>query len=128
MKSGFHFLSLRVWQQAAELSRELFEWADELEQNRRFRFAEQLRAATLSVTNNLAEGSGSCSNREFAAFVNIARRSVFEVANMIYLLHPQPEQDETKLAQWLESLEGLSRQLYAFRKSLLSDDSKWLSS
>lgn len=41
------------------------------------------RAATLSITNNIAEGSGSVSDIDFANFLNTARRSTFEVANVI---------------------------------------------
>lgn len=35
------------------------------------------------MSNNIAEGSGSNSKREFVLFLNIAKRSAFENANMI---------------------------------------------
>lgn len=82
----FRFQDLEVWKRAAEFSPELFRLADQLEARHLFRFAEQLRAATLSITNNIAEGSGSTSKIEFANFLNIARRSTFEVANILFLL------------------------------------------
>ena len=41
----FRFESLEVWQRAAALSLKLFEFADELEQRRRYKFAEQFRSA-----------------------------------------------------------------------------------
>ena len=59
--------------------------ADELEAEKLFRFADQLRAATLSMPNNIAEGSGSNSNREFGRFISYARCSAFENANMIII-------------------------------------------
>ena len=76
---------MEIWQRGAAISGPLFRLADGLEQKRMHRFAEQLRAAVLSITNNIAEGSGSTSAAEFANFLNIARRSVFEVANMLRL-------------------------------------------
>ena len=124
MAIGFRFRSLTVWRQAARLSQDLFGWADDLERHHRYRFAEQLRSAALSITNNLAEGSGSHSRREFAAFVNIARRSVFEVANMIYLLNPESEIPSSPYVEWLQELEAISRQLYSLRQSLLSQSDK----
>ena len=124
MAIGFRFRSLTVWRQAARLSQDLFGWADHLERHRRYRFAEQLRSAALSITNNLAEGSGSHSRREFAAFVNIARRSVFEVANMIYLLNPESEIPSSPYVEWLQELEAISRQLYSLRQSLLPQSDK----
>ena len=50
-----------------------------------YRFSEQLRAAAMSITNNIAEGSASTSDKDFAQFLNIARRSVFECVNILIL-------------------------------------------
>jgi hypothetical protein len=36
------------------------------------------------------EGSGSFSDKEFANFLNISRRSIFECANIIFALRPAP--------------------------------------
>ncbi|MFZ6016238.1 MAG: four helix bundle protein [Nitrospirota bacterium] len=38
-----------------------------------------------SISNNIAEGSGSNSKKEFVQFLNIAKRSCFENANMMIL-------------------------------------------
>src|SRR6266852_702155 len=82
----FRFQELEIWQRAAEFSSLLFQLADKLDERRLFRFAEQLRAAVLSITNNIAEGSGSVSRIDFSNFLNTARRSTFEVANILFLL------------------------------------------
>src|SRR5437868_1037798 len=82
----FRFQELEIWKRASAASPELFRIADLLEKQRLFRFAEQLRGAALSVTNNIAEGSGSISRVDFANFLNTARRSIFEVANILFLL------------------------------------------
>ena len=50
----FRFQDLEIWQRGATVSSRLFRLADALEQRRLFRFAEQLRGATLSITNNIA--------------------------------------------------------------------------
>lgn len=83
--SQFRFESLEVWQRAVEIGHELFPLAHDLEKRRLYRFAEQLRGAALSISNNIAEGSGSVHDREFVQFLNIARRSVFENANMLWV-------------------------------------------
>lgn len=82
----FRFEDLEIWRRGAALTQELFQLADTSEQKHLYRFAEQLRGATLSITNNIAEGSGSLSNRDSANFLNTARRSVFEVANILFIL------------------------------------------
>jgi four helix bundle protein len=87
---------------------------------KRFRFAEQLRSAVLSITNNIAEGSGSASNKEFAHFLNIARRSTFEVVNMLLVFERQGICSRELIEPWLAELESISRMLEAFRKRLAS--------
>ena len=81
----FRFEQLDIWKEAILVSDTLFDYADKAENRRFYKFAEQLRAATMSISNNIAEGSGSFSNKDFANFLNIARRSVFECANIIHL-------------------------------------------
>jgi four helix bundle protein len=83
-----------------------------------YRWAEQLRSAALSITNNIAEGSGSHSKAEFAQFLNFSRRSVFECANILLQLAPRlPSQ--TPVDALLAELGEVSRMIHAFRNSLL---------
>ena len=111
-KSHWRFLDLEVWQAAADLAVEFHRVAQTLDKRRLFRYADQLRAAGLSVANNIAEGSGSPHLAEFRQFLNIGRRSLFETASMVLvfqrldLLTP-PEADHL-----LERADKLSRQLY----------------
>jgi four helix bundle protein len=85
----FRFQDLDVWQKAADLAIELGGIADSIEEQRRYRFAEQLRSAAISISNNIAEGSGSHSDKDFQNFLNMARRSAFECANMLMVFERQ---------------------------------------
>ena len=73
----FRFEDLDIWKLAIEIANELFDIADALVAKHLYSFAEQLRDAGMSISNNISEGSGSYSNKEFAHFLNIARRSSF---------------------------------------------------
>jgi len=73
----FRFQDLKIWQLSIQIADELFDIADALEKKKLFRFADQLRGAGMSMSNNIAEGSGSSAKKEFAQFLNIARRSTF---------------------------------------------------
>jgi four helix bundle protein len=116
----FRFQDLEIWKRGAVVSGKLFQLANELEQQKLFRFAEQLRAATLSITNNIAEGSGSSSDADFANFLNISRRSVFEVANILLLLSKEEYLPSENVQSLLSELEEQSRMLLAFRRRLKS--------
>jgi len=116
----FRFEDLEIWQLAIEIADELFDIADKLEKEKLFRFAEQLRGAAMSISNNIAEGSGSDSNREFAQFLNIARRSVFENANILMILYRRKLISEEKLNSILKNLDYLCRKITNFKRTLRS--------
>src|SRR5438552_18758836 len=79
----WRFEDLEIWNRAAELAVKFHRIADRLDTRRLYRYAEQLRAAGLSLSNNIAEGSGSTHKQEFVQFLNITRRSLFEDASML---------------------------------------------
>ena len=114
----FRFQDLKIWQLAIEIADELFDIADDLEKRKLYRFAEQLRAASMSISNNISEGSGSDSKKDFANFLNIAKRSTFENANIIILLKRRNLITSEKENNLLEKLDKLSRKIANFRKSL----------
>jgi len=115
----FRFEDLEIWKMAIRISIKLFDIADTLEEQKLYRFGEQLRGAGLSLTNNIAEGSGSFTNLDFANFLKYSRRSIFECANMVYVLklrHLLSEEEKTEL--W-NDLEILSRSIVNFKRTLL---------
>ncbi len=114
----FRFQDLKIWQLAIQIANELFDIADELENKRLYRFAEQLRGSGMSMSNNISEGSGSSSKKEFNQFLNIARRSTFENANILILLRMRDLINENKLEKLLDDLDKLCRQITNFQKTL----------
>ena len=118
----FRFMDLDIWKESIALNDQLFDLADAMGNAKSFRVAEQLRAASLSISNNIAEGSGSFSSKDFANFLNIARRSVFETANISFVAYRRNFIDEENLNQILKDLELLSKKITNFRKSLLKNN------
>ena len=114
----FRFQNLEIWKRSVELAPRLFDTADNLQDKGLRRFAEQLRGAALSIPNNIAEGAGSDSNREFKQFLNFARRSVFEVANMLFIFAERKLVEREQQAVLTGELEELSRMITGFRRSL----------
>jgi len=115
----FRFQDLEIWKEAIEIGNILFDIADELEEKKLFRFAEQLRSAGMSISNNIAEGSGSHSKAEFRNFLNIAKRSAFENANILIVLHKREVVTDVMLNSMLERLDVLCRKITSFQKSMM---------
>jgi four helix bundle protein len=119
--SSFRFQDLDIWKESIKVSRTLFKVADKLRGDKYYSFSDQLFRAALSITNNIAEGSGSSSNKDFANYLNIARRSTFECANIIIILYECKLIESEEKERLILSLKELSKRVYYFRKTLLSE-------
>jgi four helix bundle protein len=120
----FRFMDLEIWKDSMTLNDQFFDLADVMSDSKNFRIAEQLRAASLSISNNIAEGSGSTSSKDFANYLNYARRSVFETANISIVAHRRLYIEKSKLDQLLRDLDALSRKITNFRRSVIENVSE----
>jgi four helix bundle protein len=114
----FRFEDLEIWKMAIDVGNKLFDISDNLEKKNLFRFAEQLRGAGMSISNNIAEGSGSLSKKDFAVFLNYAHRSAFECANILTVLFKRNIIDISTKETLFNDIDLLCRKIENFRKSL----------
>ena len=118
MRPHFRFEDLEIWQLARALAVKLHKLADVLDQRRLYRYAEQLRGAGLSLTNNIAEGSGSTHGQEFKQFLNFSRRSLFEDASMLMVFESLGLFASTEIDELLTDCDLLSRKITNFSRTL----------
>src|SRR4051812_47302113 len=85
MKSQFRFEKLTVWQEARKLNRTIYSLTQKFPEAERFGVVSQLRRASVSVSANIAEGSGRNSDKDFAHFLEQSYGSFMEVASLLYL-------------------------------------------
>jgi four helix bundle protein len=116
--ASFRFEDLKIRKLGSEIGDDLFDIADMLSDNKKFRFSEQLYGAAMSITNNIAEGSGSSSKKDFANFLNISRRSVFECANILCILQRRSFISKEIKELHFRRLQTLSKMITNFRKNL----------
>jgi four helix bundle protein len=118
MRPHFRFEDLEIWQLARGLAVRLHKLAGKLDERKFFRYSEQLRAAALSLTNNIAEGSGSTHDKEFVQFLNIARRSLFEDASMLLVFESLGLFTAEDIDELLTDCDHLSRKITNFSRAL----------
>lgn len=82
MSNASRFEELKVWQNARELSKQVYtvtsNWKD-------WELKDQLRRAVVSIASNIAEGFDRGSKADFSRFLFIARGSGSEVRSQLYL-------------------------------------------
>ncbi|WP_244880320.1 four helix bundle protein [Saccharicrinis fermentans] len=120
MMSFYSFKNLLVWQKAIEFTKIILALTNEIKGH--YRLLEQLEAAAASVPQNIAEGKGRVSTKEFIHFLYISRGSLYEAITVVLLLHNINLIDDNKL----EELEGLGIEITKMLNSLISKERKKL--
>ncbi len=117
----FRFQKLDIWKESFMISKSCNCIIDNLIKEKQYTYADQLSRASLSISSNIAEGSGSATKKDFANFLNISRRSIFECANIIIILLECELIYKQCAHLMIERYKNLSAKIYYFRKSLLTN-------
>ncbi|MBO9620807.1 MAG: four helix bundle protein, partial [Niabella sp.] len=78
------FEDLEIWQIAEKLSLKIFTESTSGEFSKDFRFKDQIRAASGSIMDNIAEGFERSSRLEFINFLGFAKGSCGEVKSQLH--------------------------------------------
>ncbi|MFA5039480.1 MAG: four helix bundle protein [Candidatus Omnitrophota bacterium] len=113
----FRFENLDIWKMAIAYASKIYDIVDRFPQKVQFSLAAQLRDSSLSISNNIAEGSGSCSKQEFKNFLNYAIRSLYETVSGIILAKEKRYLDPAGFLELYEEGELLAKKIRAFRAS-----------
>lgn len=83
----FAFKELKVWQRSVEFADRILGLIENLLTGKKhFRIIEQVESSVVSICNNIAEGKGRFSKKEYIHFLYIARGSVYETVTLLNLL------------------------------------------
>ena len=75
----YRFEKLEVWKLAINYSKKLYLLADTFPKSELFGLTAQIKRAALSISSNIAEGSGSGTTKDFSHFLDIAIKSTIEL-------------------------------------------------
>jgi len=107
----FKFESLEVWHRAVALYEEISNLSKGIDQRDQFSLGEQIRRAALSVSTNIAEGTGREGKKESKHFFNIAKGSVYEVVSLLYIVRSRGYIASKEYTELYERCDELARML-----------------
>lgn len=84
----------------------------------------QIRRASISVTSNIAEGSGRNSDKDFAHFLEQSYGSLMELASLFYLALDEGYLTANELDPLLDQMEPLAKRIASLNRSLEVKTSK----
>ncbi|MGY6562480.1 MAG: four helix bundle protein [Luteibaculaceae bacterium] len=113
-----NFKNLEVWKNSRALVKEIYLVTKEFPDAEKFGLTNQLRRAAISISANIAEGSGRNTDKDFRHFLTMSLGSTHEVECLLILSN-----DLNFLnAEDFENLEGktiqIQKQLNSFIKKL----------
>lgn len=114
------FEDMTVWQESQELAVLIYSVTKKFPKEELYSITSQLRRAASSVSANIAEGFGRDSNKDKAHFYHIARGSLLETKNFIYLsakLGYMSQEDVTKCIDTADSINNQITAILAYFKN-----------
>jgi four helix bundle protein len=118
MKPRFRFEKLNVWQEARSLNRATYRLARAFRRFELFGMTSQIRRASVSVSSNIAKGSGRNSDKDFAHFLEQAYGSLMEVASLFYLAVDEGYISEQEANAVFDDVEKPAKGIAALNRSL----------
>ena len=114
------FEELPVWNSAIDLAAHVYDFTSHTEFKNRYSLRDQLERATVSVSNNIAEGFERGTTQELLTFIYIARGSVGEVRSMLCLLERLRifANFKSEISNLKSEAENISRQLRGWAAAL----------
>jgi len=115
----FRFEKFGVWQKSIEFADHVYDTPAPFPQEERFGLARQLRRAAVSISSNLAEGSGRASDKDNAHYVEMAYGSLMEVVSQLEVSVSQQVLPREKRDELYAAAEEIARMLSGLRAFLL---------
>ncbi len=109
------FEDLLVWQKSQDLAVVIYKT---FQDNKDFSFRDQIKRATVSISNNIAEGFDRNSNADFSRFLYFALASNSEVRSMLYLSIRLGFIEKKEAEKLIDNTNEISRMLHGLLKSI----------
>ena len=113
----FSFEKLSVYQRIRLFVKDVYLVQQSFPKEEKFALCDQIRRAAISITSNLAEGSGRDSYKEKIHFINIAYGSLMEVYSQLQLSVDLGYLDKEKYLLLRQDIISISKMLSGLRSS-----------
>jgi len=114
----FRFEQLEIWKLAIKYADKLYDIAEKFPPFELYALASQLRRAAVSISNNIAEGSGASTNKDFKSFLDISIKSALETVNILFFAEVRKYTGEKEKLSLYNEAEILIKKIRAFKNSL----------
>jgi len=112
------FRDLPVWQEAMQLTAEVYRGTVGFPRHELYGLSSQMRRAAVSVPSNIAEGKGHRSDKEFSHFLFHARGSLLELQTQLLIAEELKYLSQEDAKRLLAKCEDVGRALSGLINSI----------
>jgi four helix bundle protein len=120
------FEELPIWKLALKITKVIYDLTAKEKFSKDFSLRDQIRRAVISISSNIVEGFEKNNNNEFIRYLKIAKGSVGEVRNQLYIAlainyinKKEFEETNKMLEELANQIGGLIGYLQKYKKSVI---------
>jgi len=113
-----NFRELKVWQKSIEFTTNVYLITQKYPSEEKFGLISQIRRATISISSNIAEGTGRNSIKEFSHFLSISLASSFELETQLIISNNLSFISSEELDSLLKELLHIQNMIIKLQQSL----------
>lgn len=114
----FRFEKLEVWKESLIYAKHVYRICREFPREELFGLTSQIKRAVLSISSNIAEGAGSSSKKDFAHYLDIAIKSIFETVSQLFFAKELEFINQQSFESLYNEVEVLVKKIQSLRLSL----------
>lgn len=118
MGDRFRFEGIEAWQLARDFNHTIYRISRQFPDEEKFGLTSQIRRASVSISSNIAEGSGRNSDTDFAHFLEIAYGSLMETVSQLFLAMDESYLSSESFEALTAEADHLAAKIVALSKSL----------
>jgi len=115
---SFKFENLEIWKLANEYADEIHKIVKKFPADEKYALISQLNRSSSSVADNIAEGFGSATVKDYSNFLQISVKSIYETISQLYRAQVRGYITQRQKDQLYDSAKVLVSKIIAFKKAV----------
>jgi len=119
-----NYKNLKIWEKSTELAVNIYSLASKFPPEEKYGLASQIKRSAVSISSNIAEGSGRNSPKEFKNFLAFSYGSACELETQLIIAEKIKLIEESDLMELQSQISEIQKMNFSLSKSLNNKELK----
>ena len=108
----FSFEDLEVWRKSVDFAKRIIDLSERIKtDHKHLRLIEQLEASSAAVAQNIAEGKGHYTKKDFVQYLYVARGFLYKTVTLVTIFHKNRWVSEDQVKEIKRSADEIAKML-----------------